>query len=204
MQKTKIIWKNPAEKWQLDYTLNPIVGCKMGCSYCYAKRLNDRFKWIPDWKDPQFYPERLNELAKIKKPSTIFMGSMSDMFGKWIDSKWILKILDEIEQYPQHRFMFLTKTPARYSCFIFPENCWLGTTVESFKKENRIHELLCTNVNNTFLSVEPLMSDMSDVNFSLIDLVIVGKDSSPGAKEPNPEWIKSIKHDNIFLKPNLK
>ena len=67
MNKTKIDW--------CTHTLNPVVGCTFNCPYCYARRLNDRFKWIDDWNKPQFFPERLKELY-TKKPKIIFMNSI--------------------------------------------------------------------------------------------------------------------------------
>lgn len=203
MNKTQISWHNPKEGWELDYTLNPIVGCKKNCDYCYAKKLNDRFKWIPEWTEPVFYPERLKEISKIKEPSTIFIGSMSDCFGSWIPDEWINAIITTIEENPQHRFMFLTKNPIRYFNFNFPDNCWLGTTVDHAKHNERI-ALLLGQGNKTFLSVEPILSDMSEVYFSEIDLVIVGADSSVGAKPPEKEWVTGIKHPNIYYKSNVR
>jgi len=98
MQKTKIEW--------CDYTWNPVVGCRRGCSYCYAKRLNDRFGMIPDFSVPTFFPERLNDKFP-KKPSKIFVGSMTDIcFWK---REWMDEVLKVIRKQPQHTFMFLTK-----------------------------------------------------------------------------------------------
>ena len=214
LNKTKIIWRNPKEDWELDFTLNPVVGCRHNCKdtngnpYCYAKRMNDRFKWIPKWTEPVFYPERLKEIAKIKKPATIFVGSMSDIFGKWVDRKWILTILLVTIRNPRHRFMFLTKNPKRYNDFAFPDNCWLGTTLDHIKYKKRIEQLELgaryPKKNKTFVSIEPILSDLSEVDFSGIDLLIVGKDSSVGAEPPNPKWITSLKHKNIFYKENVK
>ncbi|KKL59295.1 hypothetical protein LCGC14_2216820, partial [marine sediment metagenome] len=200
LNKTKIIWRNPKEDWELDFTLNPVVGCRHACPYCYAERLNDRFKWIPKWTEPVFYPERLDEISKIKKPATIFVGSMSDIFGEWVDRKWILDIFLVAFKNPQHRFMFLTKNPKRYNEFAFPDNCWLGTTLDHIKYKKRIEQLKIgakrqTENNKTFVSIEPILSDVSEVDFTGIDLLIVGADSSMGAKSPNPEWITSLKHD---------
>jgi len=85
MNKTKIEWTN--------YSWSPVVGCKHGCWYCYAKRMNDRFKWIKKWNEPKFYPERLNEPYKLKKFSKIFVCSMAGLFGDWIPKKWIESVV---------------------------------------------------------------------------------------------------------------
>ena len=160
MNKTKIEWTN--------YTWNPCVGCKHGCSYCYAKRMNDRFKWIENWNEPKFYPERLKEPYKVKKPSKIFVGSMCDLFGDWIDKDWIDRIILTARENPQHTFQFLTKNPKRYSKFEFPKNCWLGVTIDgtetTLEKVMRI-EHLATKDNFKFVSFEPLLGDVSGLIF---------------------------------------
>ena len=85
MNKTKIEW--------CDYTWNPLIGCRHGCKYCYAKRLNSRFNFIPKWETPIFFPDRLNEPLAKRKGAKIFVCSMSDLFGNWVRSEWIEKIL---------------------------------------------------------------------------------------------------------------
>lgn len=211
MNKTGIVWENPKEGWKLDFTWNPIVGCKNSCKdadgkpYCYAERLNNRFKWIPDFKKPVFYPERLIEPAKLKKPSTIFVVSMGDLFGEWIPDEWITEVLTVTMCNPGHKFMFLTKNPKRYLEFEFTDNCWLGTTLDHAKNKKRLIDMAWLDwKTKTFVSVEPLLSDFSNVDFTGINLVIVGADTSPGAKPPKKEWINSIKHNNIFYKSNIK
>lgn len=195
MQKTKIEW--------CDITWSPVVGCRHNCWYCYAKRMNDRFKWLPDWTQPKFYPERLNEPSKLKKPSKIFVCSMSDLFGEWIPKKWIENILIVAGQNRQHTFQFLTKNPKRYLEFEFPENCWLGTTIESAEYGNRMKPFADIK-NYKFVSIEPLLSDFTGMNFDRFDLVIVGAMTGKNTIPPKKEWINSIKHRNIFYKNNIK
>ncbi len=208
MNKTKIEWT--------DYTWNPVVGCKNGCSYCYAKRMNDRFKWIPKWEEPQFYFERLKEAYKLKKPSKIFVGSMADLFGDWVNVDWIKLVLEVAEDNPRHTFQFLTKNPKRYLEFEFPENCWLGTTLTGEYSQGFIESCRLVNLENTgrmkgiftFISIEPLLGNLKkwgdDDKFDNIDLVIVGAMTGQGAIKPKKEWIESIKHQNIFYKDNIK
>jgi len=205
---TKIEW--------CDATWNPCIGCKHGCYYCYAKRMNDRFKWIPKWKEPMMFPDRLKEPYKLKKPSKIFVGSMTDLFGDWVPKKFIKEVIKVAKENQQHTFQFLTKNPKRYSEFDFPENCWLGTTLTGEYSQGFIESCRLVNLENagrmksifTFISIEPLLGNLKewgdDDKFDNIDLVIIGADSSRGAKPPKKKWIESIKHDNIFYKTNIK
>lgn len=199
MNKTNIEW--------CDVTWNPIVGCKHGCTYCYAKQIVNRFKHIPEWTEPQFFEKRLSEPGKEKKSLSIFVGSMSDVLGDWIPVEWIQKIIDVAVKNPHHKFLFLTKNPKRYSEFLFPENCHLGTTIDYARHAKRTDYLRYKKLwkNKTFVSVEPLLSDMSTVDFTGIDLVIVGAQTGAGAVAPKKEWIDSIKGcQRIFYKENIK
>ena len=87
MKKTKIDW--------CDCTINPVVGCKNGCKYCYAEKINDRFKFIPCWRKPQFFEDRLKQL-KSKKSKSVFIDSMSDI--GWWENEWLEKTF---EAYPK-------------------------------------------------------------------------------------------------------
>jgi len=160
MNKSKIDW--------CDYTWNPVTGCFHGCEYCYARKIDKRFG---DGNfTPTFHPERLQEPLKVKKPSKIFVGSVSDLFGDWF---WqvskepgtvtsynmgmvVGKILDVVKQCPQHTFIFLTKNPKGMQGFNFPSNCLCGTSVEDQEKANeRIPELLKVDCKTLWASYEP-------------------------------------------------
>ena len=195
MNKTKIEWT--------DYTWNPVVGCENDCWYCYGKRIAKRF-----WKDnpnyePRFHIKRLQEPYKIKEPSKIFVCSMADLFGDWIPKETIEKVLEVVRENPQHTYQFLTKNPRRYSEFDFPKNCWLGIT-EDYTNQARLNYLKGKPDNYKFISFEPLLGDMSGLDLSGIDWVIVGAMTGSGAIKPKKEWIDSIKHPNIFYKNNIK
>lgn len=195
MNKTKIEW--------CDYTWNPVVGCKRDCSYCYAKKINDRFKYIPEWTEPQFYLERLKEKAP-KKPSKIFVGSMTDIC--YWKAEWKKRVILYCHQHPQHTFMFLTKDTTAYLNYDFPDNCWLGVTVTDpiSKAFVYYYKLIMKKRNKKFVSVEPILWSFSPSAFNDMDLVIVGAMTGPGAIKPEKEWIESIKHKNIFYKDNIK
>ncbi len=201
MNKTKIEW--------CDYTINPIKGmCKNDCWYCYAKRMYERFGWD---KKIRVDDKCLKDLDEIKKPSKIFVGSMHDLFGDWIEDKFISGLIFYLSHYPQHIFIFLTKYPKRYSEFTFPSNCWLGTTItgeekpiEQYRKTQALHEI---KKNLKFVSCEPLLGRVQIQEW--VDWVIVGG-LTPKAKH-DVDWVNEIiidckKYDEIpiFLKDNLK
>lgn len=202
---------NPCKKtigWA-DFTWNPSVGCKRGCRYCCAKRMNDRFKWIPYWTTPVFYPDRLIEPSKMKKPAKIFVVLMGDLFGEWIRRDWINRVIRVCEENPRHTFMFLTKNPERYLDFDFPGNTMLGCTItgeENFYHKKRFTMIMRElNLRNyrTFVSIEPILASLEGIPLSMFDLVIVGAETGRKPTIPQRHWINNIKHPNIFYKNNI-
>jgi protein gp37 len=198
---------NPCKKtigWA-DYTWNPIVGCKRNCRYCYAKRMNDRFKWIPEWTEPVLFYERLGDPMYLKKTSVIFVGSMCDLFGDWIPDEWIKEVRNYCD--PPHKYMFLTKNPARYLEFNFPFNTMLGCTIThdspKARYDMRIMKDLKENHYNTFVSIEPIFSGFKELSFDMFDLVIIGAQTGTKPVIPQLDWVTSIKHANIFYKKNI-
>jgi len=197
MNKTTIDWPG------LTHTWNPVVGCKHRCPYCYARKINHRFKRIPNWEEPQMFPERLEEPRYLKKPGKIFVGSMCDLFGDWVPKVWIDQVIEECAATPRHTFMFLTKNPQRYAEFDFPENCWLGCTITDSSMTAFIPGPSGPK-NKSFISIEPLLGSFENVKFFNFDLIIVGAMTGPGATPPKKEWIKSIVHPNIHYKENIR
>ena len=201
MAKTKIEW--------CDYTINPIIGCKHGCPYCYAKRMNNRFHFIKKWDEPEHKEQSaIEKLSEIKKPSRIFMGSMTDLFGSWVTDEYIKTMLKTCgDNFPQHKFLFLTKNPKRYSDFKFPENCWKGTTItraDCFTytelEVEYFHGL-------DFISFEPLMGEIQVMPAGVKWWIVGGL---TGAKAPHKkEWVDTLVTSAkllnipIFLKDNL-
>lgn len=212
MNSTKIEW--------CDKTLNPVVGCSFGCSYCYARRLNARFKWVKDFSEPQFFPGRLRQLEK-RTPERVFMCSMSDP-ADW-RPEWVAAIFKFIEANPQHQYLFLSKRPAVYQ-ELFPiwkryhglfNNLWLGVSVTREEELGRIAELPLDI--NRFVSMEPLLgpADPRDrpvrVAIPWADWVILGAETGPGAARLHPrrEWIDEIvsycdqTQTPVFMKDSL-
>jgi protein gp37 len=197
MNKTKIEW--------CDSTLNPVVGCSFGCSYCYANKLNSRFKWISDWNQPKFFPERLEQLNS-KQPKNIFMNSMSDI-ADWKE-EWIIEIAQAIEKNPQHNYLFLTKRIEVISrrldkatlMLIDRPNVWLGITVtNNDDMKARIYELyrLWSLKCKRFISFEPIFEkiniDFLDY-FTAIDWIIIGAETGNRKEKiiPKDFWIGHI------------
>jgi protein gp37 len=180
-----------------------------------AKRLRGRFGYPGDDPFvPKLHPARLRDPSEWKNPGRVFVCSMGDLFGDWVDSSWIDKVLEEARHHPGHTFLFLTKNPGRYRDFEFPANCWLGATaVDDRSSYHNSVELAGMN-NITFLSYEPLLSPVhtNDGKLRWIDWVIIGAMTGPGAKQyaPKKEWIEDIvceaKRLNIpiFMKDNLR
>jgi protein gp37 len=204
MNKTKIEYAN--------YTVNPITGtCLQGCPYCYANRMRHRFNWATEIRCDLDAYHRGIDIAKLKKSSRIFVGSMHDIFGNWISDNWIKAIIIYCQYYPQHTFLFLTKNPKRYAEFKFPDNCWLGVTMTGIEKDQPFLWGSISGMDNIkFISYEPLLGMPGFIPYYLTkpDWIIVG------GLTPKPiheiEWVKKIlsqakmRDIPVFLKDNLK
>ena len=199
LNRTTIDWPNLAFSW------NPVVGCKRGCTYCYAIKMHNRFNKIP-FSEITFYEKRLNEPERVKKPSTIFVGSMSDI-EYWTPEQTI-SVIDICRKCPQHTFMFLSKSPESYKDFIWPKNTMQGLTLTC---EQAVFEQMALlkkmkQYPRPYLSIEPILGILHwPVDF---ELVIVGAMTGKKSTEPKPQWITSIKinvpREKLFWKNNIK
>lgn len=243
-QKTKIDW--------CDASWNPVTGCRHGCEYCYARRIAERFGGLtPDNQNhvleelnhdvrgnadvypfgfaPTFHRYKLDELQHWKKPRTIFVCSMADLFGNWVPDKWILDVLDACKAAPQHRYLFLTKNPKRYvqlaDMDVLPkgDRFWYGTSTPRPTDKAFWCRPLQQNDSNylhTFVSVEPILEPFGAVATDGVPAltvapsgwVIVGAETGnrEGRVKPEKEWIMEILHEcrrcgtPIFMKESLR
>jgi len=189
-----------------EQTWNPSAGCtkiSAGCQNCYAETMAIRLQAIgvkgyENGFKFNIVPCRLNDPLKKKKPTVFFVNSMSDIFHKDMPLDYLDKIFNVIEQTPQHTYQILTKRADRmleyFSHRKVSENIWLGVTVEN-KKEGlpRIDFLRNIKASVLFLSIEPLLEDLGEINLSNIDWVIVGGESGNKARPMAKEWVINIK-----------
>lgn len=198
MKTTKIEWT--------DKTWNPITGCtkkSAGCAHCYAEVMARRLKAMRMKKyqngfQLSLHENDLDEPLKWRKPHNIFVCSMSDIFHEEVPFVFIDKIMETIRKTPQHRYQILTKRAERMEEYFcereLPRNVWLGVTVECKATKNRIDRLRHISASIKFLSCEPLIEDLGNMNLKGIDWVIVGGESGPKARPMKLDWVVNIKN----------
>lgn len=193
-----------------DISWNPITGCLHGCWYCYARKLFTRFHKN---FEPTFYPERLEELKNLKKPSKIFVCSVADLFADWTPKEWTSAIFNKINEYPQHEYQLLTKQPQNLKNFMDYDfkNCWLGVTINENKDLWKIPFIKIKSAKIRFLSFEPLLENLNLTNrdFKGIDWIIIGKLTGSKRIKLQKEWVENIikiarkNKIPIFIKNNI-
>jgi protein gp37 len=195
--KTSIEWT--------ESTWNPVTGCTKispGCKHCYAERMARRLKMMGQRNYANGFKLTLHEhMLELplawKKPQMIFVNSMSDLFHDKIPTIFILNIFETMQRASWHTFQVLTKRSDRL-CKLnrqieWPENVWMGVSVENEKYTFRIDHLRETNAAVKFLSIEPLLGRLRKLNLRGIDWVIVGGESGPGARGMEKEWVTEIR-----------
>lgn len=196
MRTTKIEWT--------DKTWNPITGCSKkstGCLHCYAEVMSRRLKAMGQEKYANGFTVTLHERC-LNEPLTwrgnhnIFVCSMSDIFHENVPFGFIDKMFDVIKSTPQHRYQILTKRAERMAEYFetrsVPNNVWLGVTVEAQSSRFRIDYLRNLPASVKFLSCEPLVEDLGELDLNGIDWVIVGGESGPQARPMKEEWALNI------------
>lgn len=205
-QSSKIEWT--------ESTWNPVRGCTRvseGCRFCYAERIAARFsgkgmayeglaentKAGPRWTQQVLpIPELLNEPLKWKKPRRIFVNSMSDLFHEKIELSYIQEVFSVMKKADRHQFQVLTKRAERLLEFnselSWSTNVWMGVSVEDERVTDRIEALRQTDAHIKFLSLEPLLGALPNLELDGIDWVIVGGESGPGARKMEEAWVIDI------------
>ncbi len=188
-----------------ESTWNPVTGCTKispGCTHCYAERMAKRLKAMGqrNYRNGFRLTLQLHMLElplRWKKPQTIFVNSMSDLFHKDVPLDYIQKVFDVMRQAHWHRFQILTKRADRLAeldrQLKWAPNIWMGVSVESDKYRPRIDDLRRTRAAVRFLSLEPLLGPLHDLALQDIHWVIVGGESGPGARPMNPDWAMDLR-----------
>lgn len=197
MARSSIEWTNA--------TWNPITGCNkisLGCKHCYAERMSERLQTMGIKKYANGFKVTLHEdTLKIpliwKNPQIIFVNSMSDLFHEDVPEDFIQKVFNIMRKANWHQFQVLTKRSQRLleiaPSIDWPHNVWMGVSVENADYTFRIDHLRQTNAYIKFLSLEPLLGPLTNLNLDNIDWVIVGGESGPGARPILKKWVIEIR-----------
>lgn len=194
---TKIEWT--------EMTWNPTVGCTKvspGCKNCYAERMAERLQAMgaagyDNGFELTLIPSRLDDPLKRRKPTVYFVNSMSDLFHEAVPFSFIDQVFSTISTASWHTFQILTKRADRMAEYFkdksAPRNAWIGVSVEDRKYGiPRIAHLRTVDATVRFLSVEPLLEDLAEIDLHDIHWVIVGGESGPKARPMRQEWVESI------------
>lgn len=192
-----------------DSTWNPVTGCTRvspGCDNCYAERIAERFRNVKGHPfeggfDLTLRPNRLSQPLSWKKPSHIFVNSMSDLFHKDIPHSYIDRVFETMEEANWHIYQILTKRSSlmksyfqhRYTDANAPRHIWAGASIEDTTKKSRAEHVRETCSGIRFLSLEPLIGPIDYLDLSGIDWVIVGGESGPRARPMSGEWVRTIR-----------
>lgn len=196
-QKSSIEWT--------ESTWNPVTGCTKispGCKHCYAERMAERLQAMGQANytngfDLTLQPQMLELPLRWKKPQTVFVNSMSDLFHNDVPVSYIKKVFDIMRRARHHRFQVLTKRSERLAHLdpklTWAPNIWMGVSIETDHYTKRIDELRETSAHVKFLSLEPLLGPLPNLDLDGIRWVIVGGESGPKARPMKEDWVTDIR-----------
>ncbi|MCE7993956.1 MAG: phage Gp37/Gp68 family protein [Roseivirga sp.] len=196
MSKSSIEWT--------EMTWNPTTGCSKisaGCKFCYAEGMSKRLKAmrIEKYKDGfevRLHPESLETPYTWRKSKVVFVNSMSDLFHPEVPLEYIQRVFTVMNENPQHVFQVLTKRSERllelHQELNWTHNIWMGVSVEDERVIPRIDDLRTTNARVKFLSCEPLIGPLPNLNLEFIDWVIVGGESGHRPRPMDEDWVLDI------------
>ena len=210
---------NSSIEWT-EATWNPVVGCTMispGCTNCYAMRMAQRLEAMgqtkyagstriaagrPKWNGIiRVVEESLKLPATWRTGRMIFVNSMSDLFHDDVPLEFIQLVFETISETPQHTYQILTKRAERLEKIStkldWPANVWMGVSVENADYLYRLDHLRSIRATIRFLSLEPLLGPLENMNLTNLDWVIAGGESGPGARPVDPSWVRSIRDQCI-------
>ncbi len=196
-----------------ESTWNPVTGCTKispGCKHCYAERMSKRLQAMGQLNYTNGFqltlqPHMLELPLGWKKPQTIFVNSMSDLFHKDVPLAYIQRVFDVMRRAYWHRFQILTKRSGRLvqldSNLDWAPNIWMGVSVETEEYEYRIDDLRRIGARIKFLSLEPLLGPLPALNLKGMNWVIVGGESGPRSRPMDPAWVTDLRdqccHANV-------
>ena len=185
-----------------ERTWNPVTGCtkvSQGCKHCYAERLAERFWGERPFTEVRTHPERLDHPRGIRKPSMFFVNSMSDLFHEEVPDDYIRAVFAVMAECQRHTFQILTKRAERLARLAptlpWPPNVWMGVSVEDDRVIDRVAFLRTVPAAVRFLSLEPLIGPLTELDLHGIHWVIVGGESGPGARPMKATWVRAIRSE---------
>ncbi len=188
-----------------EATWNPVTGCTKvspGCKHCYAERMAERLQAMGQANYANGFrltlqSHMLERPLSWKKPQTIFVNSMSDLFHEEVPLAFIQRVFDTMRRAHWHRFQVLTKRSLRLTQLAtsleWAPNIWMGVSVETEDYRSRIDDLRRTGARLKFLSLEPLLGPLPNLDLRGIDWVIVGGESGPSARPMDAAWVNDLR-----------
>jgi protein gp37 len=190
-----------------EATWNPVTGCSKvspGCAHCYAETLSHRFGWSKEpWtpanaaKNVRLHYERLEQPRRWRRPRVIFVNSMSDLFHENVPLDFIEAVFAVMAECDQHVFQVLTKRHQRLAelapSLEWPENVWMGVSIENNRWVERADYLRQVPAAVRFISAEPLLGPLGELDLTGIDWVIAGGESGPGHRPMREEWVLGLR-----------
>ena len=186
-------------------TWNPVTGCTKvseGCRHCYAERFAERFRGVVGHPyeqgfDLKLWPDRLSIPETWREPRMIFVNSMSDLFHEKIPLEFIQSVFEVMERANWHTFQVLTKRSKRLRELAghlpWPGNVWVGVSIEDMRVASRADDLRHVPAHVRFLSCEPLLGSLKELDVRGINWLIVGGESGPGARPMRKTWVRQLR-----------
>ena len=188
-----------------EATWNPVTGCSKvspGCAHCYAESFAERWRGVAEHPyeqgfDLRLWPQRLDQPLRWSRPRMIFVNSMSDLFHEDIPDEYIADVFDVMRRAKHHTFQVLTKRHERLAEIApelaWPPHVWMGVSIENRRFVHRADHLRRVPASVRFISAEPLLGPLDDLDLSRIDWLIAGGESGHRHRRVRPEWLRDLR-----------